>query len=156
MLAVELANCECQSSWKEFLRSSMRANHRAEFGVSDDQAGLTKAIRDVLAQAAGRRCSVHLLRNALGHLPRKADDCRRELHWIDDQLASARHSAFTASAARTTCTLRAQTCMHLKSTNLLERRNEERRCARRWSDRYPTPCVLSEFDSGAVLETYDG
>ena len=37
-------------------------------------------------EAAWQRCYVHFLRNALDHLPRKADDeCMTELRWIYDR-----------------------------------------------------------------------
>jgi putative transposase len=40
------------------------------------------AIREVLHKAAFQRCDVHLLRNALDHLPRKLDDdCLQGLRW---------------------------------------------------------------------------
>ena len=51
-----------------------------ELVVSDDHAGLKKAIAETLSAAAWQRCYVHFLRNALEHLPRKADDdCLMEL-----------------------------------------------------------------------------
>jgi transposase-like protein len=57
-----------------------------ELVVSDDHAGLRAAIREVLPEAAWQRCYVHFLRNALDHLPRKADDeCMTELRWIYDR-----------------------------------------------------------------------
>jgi len=47
-----------------------------------DHAGLRAAVREVLPEAAFQRCYVHFLRNALDHLPRKADDdCLQELRW---------------------------------------------------------------------------
>src|SRR3546814_8638978 len=64
-----------------------------EFVVADDHAGLRAAIREVLTGAAYQRCYVHFLRNALDHLPRKADDdCLQELRWLYDRrnLAEAR------------------------------------------------------------------
>jgi len=87
VLAVELANRESQSSWKDFLiRLKERGLSGVEFVVSDDHAGLKKAIREVLTEAAWQRCYVHFLRNALDDLPRKADDdCLQELRWIDDR-----------------------------------------------------------------------
>ena len=45
-----------------------------EFVVSDDHAGLKKAITEILPEAAWQRCYVHFLRNALDYLPRKAGD----------------------------------------------------------------------------------
>ena len=54
--------------------------------MSSNQPGLTKAIREVLTEAAWQRCYVHFLRNALDSLPRKADDdCLQELRWIYDR-----------------------------------------------------------------------
>ena len=51
--------------------------------VADDHAGLKAAVREVLPGAFAQRCYVHFLRNALDHLPRKADDdCLQELRWI--------------------------------------------------------------------------
>jgi putative transposase len=84
VLAVELANRESQSSWKEFLEGLRQRGLRGVlFAVSDDHSGLRKAIEEVLPEAAWQRCYVHFLRNALDHLPRKADDdCLMELRWI--------------------------------------------------------------------------
>ena len=51
--------------------------------MSDDHAGLKRAVRELLPEAAWQRCYVHFLRNALDYLPRKADDdCRQELRWL--------------------------------------------------------------------------
>jgi putative transposase len=84
VLAVELANRESQRSWKEFLEGLRQRGLRGVlFAVSDDHSGLRKAIEEVLPEAAWQRCYVHFLRNALDHLPRKADDdCLMELRWI--------------------------------------------------------------------------
>jgi putative transposase len=43
-----------------------------EFVVSDDHAGLRRAIEEVLPEAVWQRCYVHFLRNALDYLPRKS------------------------------------------------------------------------------------
>ena len=84
VLAVEMANRESSSSWKTFLLGLReRGLHGVEFVVADDHAGLRAAIREVLTGAAYQRCYVHFLRNALDHLPRKADDDRlHELRWL--------------------------------------------------------------------------
>lgn len=87
VLAVELANRASQSSWKEFcLRLKTRGLNGVELVISDDHAGLRKAIREVFMEAAWQRCYVHFLWNALDYLPRKADnDCMTELRWIYDR-----------------------------------------------------------------------
>jgi putative transposase len=66
VLAVELASRESVSSWKGLLMSLRgRALQGVEFVVSDDPAGLRRAIQEVLPEAVWQRCYVHFLRSAL-------------------------------------------------------------------------------------------
>jgi transposase-like protein len=148
VLAVELANRESQSSWKEFcLKLKARGLSGVELVISDDHAGLRKAITEVFTEAAWQRCYVHFLRNALDYLPRKADnDCLTELRWIYDRhsIDEARQDLaawlkkwaprypklcdWAESNIEETLTfyrLPRQHHKNLKSTNLLERLNEE-------------------------------
>jgi transposase-like protein len=148
ILAVEIANRESRSAWKDFLLTlRKRGLHGVELVVADDHAGLRAAIREVLTEAAFQRCYVHFLRNALDHLPRKADDdCLQELRWLYDRRSveearrdlaawivkwGARYQKLVAWAEETideTLTfyrLPRQHHKHLKSTNMLERLNEE-------------------------------
>jgi len=54
--------------------------------VSDDHEGLKKAIVQMLRQVMWQCCYVHLLRNALDHVPRKLDDdCVTELRMVRDR-----------------------------------------------------------------------
>jgi transposase-like protein len=63
ILAVEIANRESGSSWKELLLGLIkRGLHGVEFVVADDHAGLRAAIREVLTGVAYQRCYVHVLR----------------------------------------------------------------------------------------------
>jgi putative transposase len=148
ILSVEMANRESRSSWKEFLLGlRARGLHGVELVVADDHAGLRAAIREVLAEAAYQRCYVHFLRNALDYLPRKADDdCLQELRWLYDRrsVEEARRDlaawiakwgsryprlvAWVEETIEETFTfyrLPRQHHKHLKSTNMLERLNEE-------------------------------
>lgn len=148
ILAVEMANRESQSSWKEFLlRLKERGLSGVEFVVSDHHAGLKKAIQEVLTEAAWQRCYVHFLRNALDYLPRKADDdCLQELRWIYDrrdmQEANRDLAAWItkwqvkypklvdwveSNIVETLTFYRLPRAhhKHMKSTNMLERLNEE-------------------------------
>lgn len=148
VLGVELANRESISSWKEFLLGlRSRGLTGVELVVTDDHAGLRAAIAEVLPAAAWQRCYVHFLRNCLDHLPRKGDDdCLRELRWIYERrnLGEARNdlAAWIAKwesryaklvvwveenieETLTFYRLPAQHHKHLKSTNMLERLNEE-------------------------------
>jgi len=94
VLAVEIANRETGSSWKDLLLGlKERGLEGVEFVVSDDHPGLRKAITEVLTEAVWQRCYVHFLRNALDHMPRERDDdCLQELRWLYDRrdIAEAR------------------------------------------------------------------
>jgi len=148
VLAVGLANRESTSSWREFLLALRQRGLRGvELVVSDDHEGLKNAIREVLPEAAWQRCYVHFLRNALDHLPRKAnDDCLVELRWLYDRhdIEQAREDLgkwlnkwqgkyaklcdWVEANIEETFTfyrLPAEHHKHLKSTNMLERINEE-------------------------------
>jgi transposase-like protein len=87
VLAVELANRESRSSWRDFLlQLKARGLHGVQFVVADDHAGLRAALREALAEAAYQRCYVHFLRNALDYVPRRVDDdCLQELRWLYDR-----------------------------------------------------------------------
>lgn len=129
VLAVEMANRESQSSWKDFLsRLKERGLSGVEFVVSDDHAGLKKAIREVLTQAVWQRCYVHFLRNALDYLPWRADDdCLQELRWLYDrrdiQEANRDLAAWIAKWQGKYPKL-IDWVEYMKSTNMLERLNE--------------------------------
>jgi putative transposase len=148
VLAVELANRESQSSWKEFcVGLKVRGLNGVELVISDDHAGLRKAAAEVFTEAVWQRCYVHFLRNALDYLPRKADnDCLTELRWIYDRrnIEEARQDLaawlkkwsgrypklcdWVEGNIEETLTfyrLPRQHHKNLKSTNLLERLNEE-------------------------------
>ncbi|MBK6805011.1 MAG: IS256 family transposase [Betaproteobacteria bacterium] len=148
VLAVELASRESTTSWKDFLRRlKERGLHGVEFVVSDDHDGLKRAVAELLTDAAWQRCYVHFLRNALDYLPRKgADDCLQELRWLYERRDLKEAQADLAGwlkrweqryprltdwaeenigATLTFYRLPRQHHKHLKSTNLLERLNEE-------------------------------
>jgi putative transposase len=148
VLAVELAGRESLTSWREFaLGLRQRGLKGVELVISDDHAGLRGAIREVFSEAVWQRCYVHFLRNALDHLPRKADDeCMTELRWIYDRRTVEEARADLAAWLRkwgkryqklcdwveanidetlTFYRLPRQHHKNLKSTNLLERLNEE-------------------------------
>ena len=148
ILSVELANRESRSSWRDFLLALKgRGLAGVEFVVSDDHPGLKAAIREVLPEAAWQRCYVHFLRNALDYVPRKVDDdCLQELRWFYDRrdLAEVRRDIaqwlakwqgkypklcdWVESNIEETLAyyrLPLQHHKHMKSTNMLERLNQE-------------------------------
>jgi putative transposase len=148
VLAVEYAQRESQNSWKEFLLGlKQRGLNGVRLVVSDDHPGLKRAVREVLTEAWWQRCYVHFLRNTLDYLPRKADDdCLQELRWMYERrdVEEARRdlkSWLEKWAAKypklcewvegnieetwTYYQLPLAHHKHLKSTNLLERFNQE-------------------------------
>ena len=118
-----------------------------ELVITDDHSGLKKALQEVLSEAAWQRCYVHFLRNALDYLPRKADDdCLMELRWLYDRrsLEEAQRDlgqwlkrwanryprlcAWVEESIEETFTFYRWPLAHhkhLKSTNMLERLNQE-------------------------------
>ena len=148
VLGVDLANRESTSSWKNFLlHLKQRGLCGVEFVVSDNHSGLKKAIIEVLSESSWQRCYVHFLRNALDYLPRKADDdCLKELRWMYDRRSlEEAHKDLAAWLTKWQTTypklcdwveenieetftfyrLPLQHHKHMKSTNMLERQNEE-------------------------------
>lgn len=148
VLAVDLANRESQTSWRDFLvRLKERGLTGVEFVVSDDHAGLKKAIAEILPSAVWQRCYVHFLRNALDYLPRRGDDdCMMELRWLYDRhdVQESRRdlAAWLAKWSKkypklcdwvetnieetfSFYRLPREHHKHMKSTNMLERLNEE-------------------------------
>lgn len=148
VLGVELANRESATSWREFLVKLVERGLRGvELVISDHHAGLRQSIREVLTQSRWQRCYVHFLRNALDHLPRKGDeDCLRELRWMYERRDHAEAQRDLAAWLQkwqgkypklcdwvesnieetfTFFALPVEHHKHLKSTNMLERINEE-------------------------------
>lgn len=126
VLAVELAARESASSWRNLLVSlRQRSLQGVEFVVSDDHAGLRRAIQEVLPEAVWQRCYVHFLRNALDYLPRKADDdCLQELRWIYDR------------------------------RDAQEARQDLAAWLLKWGKRYPKLCVWAEENIEETLSFY--
>ncbi len=148
ILGVELANRESRTSWRDFLlQLKQRGLTGVEFVVSDDHAGLKQAIFELLPEAAWQRCYVHFLRNALDYLPRKRDDdCRTELRWIYDRRDLEEARGDLAAWLNKWQRKYSKLCdwvednieetfafyrlprahhKHMKSTNMLERLNQE-------------------------------
>ena len=153
ILAVELSNRESINSWKDFFaKLRKRGLSDVEFVVSDDHPGLRKAIAEVLPESVWQRCYVHFyaMRSITCH-ENGDDDCLKELRWLYDRARSGRsqkkilRSGLSVGRAniQKLCSwvednieetfsfyqLPMGSLMghhkHMKSTNMLERLNEE-------------------------------
>ncbi len=86
VLGVGLVHPESGSSWRAFLVGLQERGLRCvKFVVREDHQGLAQAIRGGCSAATWQGGYVHVLRNALDHLPQKADkDCLMALRWNYD------------------------------------------------------------------------
>ena len=148
ILAVELADRESTTSWRDFLlRLKQRGLSGVIFVVSDDHEGLKRAISELLPGAVWQRCYVHFLRNARDRFPRKGDeDCLTELRWMYERRDVAEAQRDLAVWLDKWGERYPKLCdwveenieetfsfyflprahhKHMKSTNMLERLNEE-------------------------------
>jgi putative transposase len=178
VLAVELANRESLSSWRDFLLALReRGLTGVEFVVSDDHAGLRKAIAELLPEATWQRCYVHFLRNANDHVSRRlSDDCLKELRWLYDRrdvtearrdLAAwlerwqGRHPRLCAwvedniEETLSFYRLPREHHRHMKSTNMLERFNEEIRRRTRVVRIFPNTESCLRLVRALAVETHE-
>ncbi|WP_024325948.1 IS256 family transposase [Thioalkalivibrio sp. AKL19] len=179
VLGVELASRESASSWRAFLeRLRERGLNGVELVVSDEHAGLRRAILEILPEAVWQRCYVHFLRNALDHLPRKADDdCLQELRWLYDrrdlteaqrdlaawlerwQAKYPRLCDWVEENIQETLTfyrLPRAHHKHMKSTNMLERLNEEIRRRTRVVRIFPNTHSCLRLVRALAVEIHEG
>jgi putative transposase len=179
ILAVELANRESTTSWKDLLlQLKSRGLMGVEFVVSDDHPGLKRAIAEVLPEAVWQRCYVHFLRNALDHLPRKAvDDCLQELRWLYDRRDLAEAQKDLAQWLERWGQKYPKLCewveenigetftfyhlplphhKHMKSTNMLERLNEEIKRRTRVVRIFPNEASCLRLIRALAVETHEG
>ena len=178
ILGVELAHGESYLSWKTFLVSlKERGLKGVDLVVSDDHAGLKRAISEVLSEAVWQRCYVHFLRNATDQLPRKGDDdCLRELRWLYDRRDIVEGRKDLAGWLSRWQEKYPKLCdwveeeieetlsfyrlplrhhKHLKSTNMLERLNEEIRRRTRVVRIFPNEASCLRLIRALAVETHE-
>ena len=148
ILSIEIANRESTNSWKDFIsKLKARGLHGVRLVISDAHLGLQAAITELLTNALWQRCYVHYLRNAKDYLLRKCNDnCLVELKFIYEQrsIQDAHRElkawvskwadihpklvAWTEENIFETLTFYRfppQHRVHLRSSNVLERLNQE-------------------------------
>lgn len=178
VLGIELAGRESQSSWRDFLVGLRQRGLRGvELCITDDHSGLKKAVAEVLPASAWQRCYVHFLRNALDYLPRKADDdCLMELRWLYDRRCleearrdlgawlskwSARYPKLCGwveeNIEETFTYYRWPQAhhKHLKSTNMLERINEELKRRSHVVRIFPNPASCLRLMRALAVEIHE-
>jgi len=147
VIALDVGEAETEAFWRSFLRSLVeRGLSGVQLVVSDAHAGLKKAIGQVLG-CPWQRCTVHFLREALGHARREqqpmlaallrpifsADSSEQARELVGDALERLRKplpkiAGLLAEAEEDLLAFYAFPTEHspkLRSTNPLERVNRE-------------------------------
>lgn len=178
VLGVQLANRESRNSWKEFISGLLQRGLRGvELAITDDHAGLKKAVQELLPGVAWQRCYVHFLRNALDALPRKGDDdCLMELRWIYDRRSLEEARADLGQWLQKWQGRYPKLCVwveenieetltfynwprahhkHLKSTNMLERINQELKRRTHVVRIFPTPDSCLRLVMALAVEIHE-
>jgi putative transposase len=147
VIGLDVGEAETESFWREFLRGlRARGSDGVRLCVSDAHAGLKQAIAQVLG-CSWQRCTVHFLRDMLGHVTRAqqplvsgairgiftaatAAEARQRLRQVVDQLRvhTPKVAALLEDAEADLLAFYAFPAEHwskLRSTNPLERVNRE-------------------------------
>ena len=174
VLAVELADKESDASWTSFLTGlKQRGLQGVQYVASDSHEGLKRAIEKVFTTALWQRCAVHFLRNAVTYETTRTDaDCMADLKGMwDHEHADQARVALQAWVARwgdepgceklvtwveehieetfSVYRLPRRHRRRMKSTNMLERFNEEIRRRTRVVRIFPERSVVPASDSSA-------
>jgi transposase-like protein len=104
VIGLDVGAAETEAFWREFLRSLVRRGlSGVQLVISDAHEGLKAAIAQVLS-APWQRCTVHLLRDALGHCPKG----------LQQLVGAAIRPIFRASSLEEARRLLADTVTHLE------------------------------------------
>lgn len=144
-----ILNGESESTWHTFFEHlKKRGLHGTELIISDSHAGLVSAVRKSFTGASWQRCQVHFMRNILTRVPKRDSKAFREavksiFRFTDMELARAAkddliHKFMDNKRYEKACqvldegfedafqyTVVAKGHSRLKSTNVIERLNQE-------------------------------
>ena len=178
ILAVRVAPSESEATYDElFKHLRARGLHGVQLVISDDHAGLVKAIRKHFQGVLWQRCTVHYQRNAEAKVSRHHQAALRQdlrvvfssptLAWAKEAMTSvikrwgATHPSLAAWLEETL-----EDCLaffafpeahrrRLRTTNVLERFNEELKRRTRVVRIFPNPDALLRLSSAMCLEQSD-
>ncbi len=179
VLGVSIGDAESAATWSDLLASLKRRGLRGvDFVISDDHAGLVEAINKQFAGASWQRCQVHLMRNILGHTPsreRAAVAAAGKLIFASTDVVDARRhrDEFVTRFAKTAA--KAVSCLEdgfddamavmalpekyrrrLRTTNMMERLNEEIRRRERVIRVFPNDASLLRLVGALTAEISEG
>jgi transposase-like protein len=179
VLGVSVALSEAEVHWRDFLASLMqRKLHGIELIVSDDHQGLKAALRACLPSVPWQRCQFHLQRNAIAYVPRTAmrrdvADVLRGIFNAPDRAEADRRLAIGVAGFRESAPKLAEWMEHnipegltvfalpsahrrlLRTSNVLERLNQEIKRRTRVATLFPNEASLLRLVSAVLAEISD-
>lgn len=179
ILGVSVALSEAEAHWRTFFQSLVqRGLGGVTYIVSDDHPGMTAARKAVFGAVPWQRCQFHLQQNAQAYVPRldQRAEVARAIRSVFD--ASSRHAAeqrlkeivthFAKSAPKlarwleenlpqgfTVFTLPAAHQKRLRTSNALERVNQELKRRTRVARVFPNESSLLRLITALLSETSD-
>jgi transposase-like protein len=180
ILGVSAALSEAEVHWREFLQSlQQRGLQGVQFIVSDDHAGLGAARAAVFHAIPWQRCQFHLQQNAQAYVPSLdqravvAEAIRSVFLSANRPAAEQRLKEVVASYAKTTprlaawmeenlpqgltvFTLPTAHQRRMRTSNALERVNQELRRRTRVASLFPNEASLLRLVSALLQETSEG
>ncbi len=177
VLGVSVSLSEAEVHWRAFLQSLIeRGLHGVQLIVSDDHAGLKQARKACFPGVPWQRCQFHLVHNALSHVPQVAlrSEVASDLRAVwnaPDRHEAERQLGLVLSKYRTTApglaawleanapeglTVFALPASHrrrLRTTNAIERLNQEIKRRTRVATLFPNELSLLRLVSAILQET---
>lgn len=179
ILGVSVSLSEAEIHWRTFLKSLLeRGLHGVAYIVSDDHEGLKKALFSVFPGISWNRCHTHLARNAQDHVSKKdnkdlvAQDIRDILNASSLSQAQNNLDSFikTWQSKEPKLTSWAEENIpqgfavfelpkkhrrHLRTSNLIERINQELKRRSRVVRIFPNEASCLRLMSALLIETHD-
>lgn len=179
VLGVSVSLSEAEVHWREFLKSLIdRGLHGIELIVSDDHSGLKQARKACFPGIAWQRCQFHLMQNAMHYVPKismrteVSQDLRNvfnapDRHEADRQLAQLVKKYKTSAPdlshwmesnvpeGLTVFELETRLRRRLRTTNMLERLNQEIKRRTRVATLFPNEASLLRLVSAILSEQSD-
>lgn len=177
ILGVSVSLSEAEVHWREFLKSLVdRGLHAVQLVVSDNHAGLKQARRACFPGVPWQRCQFHLMQNALHYVPKVSmrsevtEDLRSVFGAPDrheaERLLTQLVTKYEQSApdfstwaetnvpeSLTVFDLPASHRRRLRTTNMLERLNQEIKRRTRVATLFPNEASLLRLVSAILIET---
>jgi transposase-like protein len=176
ILGVSVSLSEAEVHWRDFLASlQARGLHGVKQVTSDDHAGLREALKARLTGVPWQRCQFHLMKNALAFVPKpemraEVADGIRGVFDAPDRPEAERQLEIVVKRYRATCprlagwleenipegltafALPARHRRRLRTSNMLERLNEEIKRRTRVAGIFPSDSSALRLISAVLME----